>query len=160
MGLDMFLSKRTYFTTYRNNKNEWKHVKSAKITIEREYEDGTSDNAEITCNNLTHGIYIETPVAYWRKANAIHRWFLEHTGTEVDDCKPINVSGEQLIELRNTCEAVLKDHSKAEELLPTQEGFFFGSTEYDEYYFDDLQDTINQLQNVFKDEEYIYEASW
>lgn len=160
MGLDMYLSKRTYFSTYRNNKNEWKHVKSAKITIEREYEDGTSDNAEITCDNLTHGIYIETPVAYWRKANAIHRWFLEHTGTEVDDCRPIEVRGDIVKELVDTCKKILADHSKAEELLPTQEGFFFGSTEYDEYYFDDIQDTIKQLENLDFDTDYIYEASW
>jgi hypothetical protein len=51
-----------------------------------------------------------------------------------------------LEELRNTCKTVLEDRTKAVELLPTQSGFFFGSTEYDEYYFDDLKDTIKIIE--------------
>ena len=34
---------------------------------------------------------------------------------------------------------------------PTHEGFFFGSTEYDEYYFADLESTIEQLEDVEPD---------
>ena len=37
---------------------------------------------------------------------------------------------------------VLANKEKAEEILPTQEGFFFGSTEYDEYLFEDIERTI------------------
>lgn len=156
----MYLSKRTYIPAYDFSRKEDHNVKSAKITIERTFDSGATDEQEIIISSLSSGITIQTPVAYWRKANAIHRWILEHTCTEEDDCKPIIISGQKLIELRDSCEAVLKDHSKAEELLPTQEGFFFGSTEYDECYFDDLQDTINQLKDIDKDELYTYQASW
>lgn len=35
-----------------------------------------------------------------------------------------------------------------EEMLPTEEGFFFGETNYDEYYVADIKDTIPMLQKV------------
>ena len=33
-------------------------------------------------------------------------------------------------------------------MLPTEEGFFFGGTDYDEYYLADIEDTIPMLQKV------------
>ena len=42
----------------------------------------------------------------------------------------------------------MADNSKAEELLPTCSGFFFGSTDYDEYYFEDLKDSIGQMEKL------------
>ena len=53
----------------------------------------------------------------------------------------------------------------AKQLLPTQSGFFFGSTEYTEYYKEDLEDTIRQLEQVLKEtdfgnEELYYYASY
>lgn len=53
----------------------------------------------------------------------------------------------------------------AEELLPTQDGFFFGSTNYDEYYMEDIEDTIDILQHAldtvdFDREMVVYSASW
>lgn len=35
-----------------------------------------------------------------------------------------------------------------EEILPTEVGFFFGGTDYDEYYVADIEDTIPMLQKV------------
>ena len=37
---------------------------------------------------------------------------------------------------------VLEDFSLAEELLAPEEGFFFGSVEYDQWYWEDLQATV------------------
>ena len=58
----------------------------------------------------------------------------------------------------------MKDHSRAEELLPAQSGFFFGSTEYDEWYYQDLEYTIPLLKKILKDApktwEFEYRASW
>lgn len=51
----------------------------------------------------------------------------------------------------------------AEKLLPTQSGFFFGSTDYDEYYIQDLKDTIEIIKECekYKDNyEFYYESSW
>ena len=54
------------------------------------------------------------------------------------------------------------DARVAKELLPTQEGFFFGSTDYDEYYYSDLQDTKQILEEALKDAhaDFEYCASW
>ena len=60
----------------------------------------------------------------------------------VDNCATYYVGKEDLEKLKTICEEVLKHPEKAEELLPTQEGFFFGTTDYDEWYFNDIQDTI------------------
>lgn len=68
------------------------------------------------------------------------------------------------MELRETCSAVLADHNKAEELLPTGSGFFFGGTDYDEYYFQDLEETVAIIDLALSPEnedlEYEYQSSW
>ena len=50
-----------------------------------------------------------------------------------------------------TCKAVLEDHSKAEELLPTRAGFFFGSTEYDDWYFGDVESVKTTFESILED---------
>ena len=103
-------------------------------------------------------------VGYWRKANHIHAWFVDKVQDCEDDCDYHNeVSKEDLEDLLDVCQRVLNDHSLADELLPTQSGFFFGSYEYDEYYFDDIKDTIEIIKNVLEttdfDKEMIYYVS-
>ena len=105
----------------------------------------------------------ETEVGYWRKANAVHQWFVDNCQNGEDDCRQAYVSREALTTLRDLCQQVLNDHSLAEELLPTQAGFFFGSTEYDEYYFGDLADTIRIIDDALScgDEwTFAYQSSW
>ena len=116
-------------------------------------------------------------VGYWRKANAIHKWILDNCATKdkwadpIDDCRPIEIPVEKLEELLDDCKKVLEDHSLATELLPTTDGFFFGSTEYDEWYFRTIEETIDIIEPVIdfmkhmleiKDSSWdvIYEASW
>jgi hypothetical protein len=53
----------------------------------------------------------------------------------------------------------------AESQLPTQAGFFFGGTEYDESYFEGIQDTIEILQKVLEETDFeesviTYQSSW
>lgn len=103
--------------------------------------------------------------AYWRKANAIHDWFVYHVQGGEDDCNPHYVSTEKLKELVETCKQVIADPTLAEELLPTASGFFFGSTEYDEWYFQSLQRTIDQIEAVlekFPEQAWTinYQSSW
>jgi hypothetical protein len=74
------------------------------------------------------------------------------------------VSREQLQLLLDTCKIVLIDKEEAKTLLPRQEGFFFGSYEYDEYYWSDIQDTIEQLEKVLteypQEWSFKYMSSW
>ena len=89
-------------------------------------------------------------------------WFVKNTQDGEDDCKEYYVSREQLQTLVDTCKLVLKDKDSASELLPCQEGFFFGSTDYDEYYFGDLEETIKMIEPLIKEEtgDFYYKASW
>ena len=81
-------------------------------------------------------------VGTWRKANQIRKWFIDgHDCNPQEECG-FEVTKEELELLKDTCERVLDNHDLAEELLPTSTGFFFGSQEYNEWYYADLADTI------------------
>lgn len=107
-------------------------------------------------------------VMYWRKANAIHKWFVDNVQNGVDKCQPHNVTITQLKELKELCDRVLLESSISksapERLLPTQSGFFFGSTDYDEHYFNDVQETASTLEtilvNIDEDTVFVYQSSW
>lgn len=115
------------------------------------------------------GYVVEPKVYYWRKANAVHDWFVrtvqdgEDEGQESDP-----MDADLLTDLIHRCEAVVADHSKAQELLPTAGGFFFGSTEYDEWYFKGLAETAKDLRSVIEEvgkaahkaTHFTYRASW
>ena len=103
-----------------------------------------------------------TEIGYWRKSNHIHKWFVDNVQDGIDNCQPHDLSKEQLIELKEVCKEVLKDRNKAEELLPTGSGFFFGTTDYGEWYFEDIKETIKIINWALdQDFEYFqYESSW
>jgi hypothetical protein len=109
-------------------------------------------------------IQCQVKVGYWRKANAIHDWFVQNCQDGNDDCRESYVSIEQLEELRKICQMVLDNHALASEYLPTTSGFFFGSTEYDEWYFQDLQSTVeiidNALSKIGDEWTFSYQSSW
>ena len=59
----------------------------------------------------------------------------------------------------------IEDPTVAEELLPSQSGFFFGSTEYDQWYMYDIDFTIEKILEVlrttdFDNEIVFYSSSW
>lgn len=113
----------------------------------------------------------------WRKANAIHKWFVDTVQGGNDDCGIYEVEVGELAMLHDTCKRVLEstrlvdayvengetmdadgswkpiiqngqkleDASLAMELLPTQSGFFYGSTDYDQGYWWDLMYTVEKL---------------
>ena len=109
---------------------------------------------------------IAEEVGYWRKANAIHKWFVDNVQDGEDDCDfHREVTREDLEELRDVCHEVLCDPDLAEELLPTQGGFFFGSLGYDEWYERDLRETIAIIDKVlettdFETQMVYYRSSW
>ncbi len=102
-------------------------------------------------------------VAYWRKANSIHNWLIKN-GSNVEEDYYCHISLEKLKELKQTCIAILDDKTLAPTLLPTTSGFFFGSTNYDEWYYQDLQETINILDKIInqhtENDRYVYIASY
>jgi len=58
----------------------------------------------------------------------------------------------------------LDDPRKADDLLPPAEGFFFGSTTIDDWYWDDVKETIGTisrlLENTSAEWEFYYASSW
>ena len=62
---------------------------------------------------------------YWRKANHIHKWFVDNVQDGVDNCAEYLVSVEDLEKLLALVNEVLTHTKKAIELLPTSNGFFF-----------------------------------
>jgi hypothetical protein len=150
MGLDMYLSKRIYVGANYEHNNVKGEIKL------------TRDKKRLKVNLKKVTEIIES-VGYWRKANHIHKWFVNHIQDGEDDCREYYVSKEQLEELLKDCEAVLKDKNKAKELLETQKGFFFGGTDYDKYYFDSIKDTIKMIKGILRDKsdgDYYYRSSW
>lgn len=121
--------------------------------------------AESIVDPGTPSATVQFTVAYWRKANSIHRWFVEHVQKGNDDCGNYYVSREQLRELRDLCKHVLADRelATADASLPTAPGFFFGSTEYDQWYWTNLEQTVDMLDRALaapEEWDFEYHSSW
>ena len=108
-------------------------------------------------------------IYYWRKAYQIHNylfylatdeeyewddytkmdknWFPEYVTLELDR--------KHLENLLNLCEVVLKDRSKASELLPTDE-----HRSYDDTYYETLENIVKELPSILNnftyEEEFTY----
>ena len=179
MGLDMYLSKKTYVKNWDFQKKEEKFSVSVKKNGKK-YQPIKPERIS----------YIIESVMYWRKANHIHKWFVDNVQDGVDECQESYVSTDKLKELLDTCKKVeasllnskkkiftiktlsneneeiegFADISVAEELLPTQGGFFFGSVIYDEYYLEDVQNTIKSISSLLEEDsesaEFYYQSSW
>lgn len=102
-------------------------------------------------------------VAYWRKANQIYKFFID-LDEKAANCHPIKITLGDLKKLRNLCQTILDDNSKAKELLPPHQGFFFGTYEIDEWYLEDLNNTIKYIDVIelmhYPEDEYIFWSSW
>ena len=158
MGLDMYLKRKKYVGANYEHRN-------VKGTID------ISVNGNKLPIDFSKVSYIEEEFGYWRKANAIHKWFVDNVQDGVDDCKEYYVSQSKMEELLELCKKVKENPNLASELLPRQVGFFFGSDEYDDLYFSDIDDTIEILESALKDikntdnifdygYDYYYESSW
>lgn len=102
-------------------------------------------------------------LAYWRKFNALHSWFVRNVQNNVDDCGAYPVSRAQLVELIELLKQA--QHTQDASLLPTQSGFFFGCTEYDDYYWRAVDRAIPKLTEIlntfdFEKDELLYTSSW
>jgi hypothetical protein len=143
MGLDMYLNAKRFI---------WYN------------EDGVSDLVSQAFPELKGRAVKQVIVEamYWRKCNAIHKWFVDNVQEGTDDCGDYYVSREQLEALRQLILKVLD--TKDARGLPPQEGFFFGSTDVDDYYWQDLRRTADELEKVLEEFpeswDFEYHSSW
>lgn len=178
MGLDMYLMAKRFI---------WTKETELKDKIRNALPCPFSDDPE----------YVIYEAAYWRKANHIHKWFVDNVQDGNDDCGHYYVDKEQLEELRDLCDEVIKtaklmkngkrqtclevgkdgkleekredaevvsNEDDIAELLPTESGFFFGSTGHDKYYLEDVKYTKEILDKILtanmKDWGFEYHSSW
>lgn len=181
MGLDMYLSRRLYVKHWDHHKDNY------VVTVKK----GGKAVKGINPKKISH---ITEEAMYWRKANHIHKWFVDKVQNYVDDCGEHDVSSEQLKELRDLCKQVIDiaqlvpgqlhastsytDGAKTEnyvegkiianaedvaDLLPTTSGCFFGSTDYNEWYLEDVKNTYEVLCELDLEDydwSYYYQSSW
>lgn len=154
MGLDMYLTAKLFLSEYDEEQ------KDLKERIERMF--------------FKLGLKVEKvefEIHTWRKANAIHHWFVERVQNGNDDCRQYYVSFNMLEELSKIINEILEAEGEerikiAQRELPTQSGFFFGTTDYDYFYFEDLRETKETLDRIMNNKEkyayleYYYESSW
>lgn len=152
MGLDMYLKRKYYIGSNYDHKevecNIDIKIKGNKINIDSK-------------NIFT----IEENFLYWRKFNALHNYFVNNCQNGIDDCGTYEVHENVLINLINILEQINTNHALAEELLPCTTGFFFGGTDYDDYYYDQVKYTLDELKKElarpdFEDIIYEYSSSW
>lgn len=100
-------------------------------------------------------IYIEKisrkELAYFRKVNFLIPFFENYFNTKIENLKDLEITKESIKELKDRCEHILADHTIAKDLLPTQGGFFFGSINYDEYYYDDVVDVLDNCNVLLQE---------
>jgi len=158
MGLDMSLYLRYFPYEYKENIKD-DYPEELKLIVK---DDGN-------VGYIGKETYYE--IAYWRKANAIHKYFVDTCADGEDQCQRIYVSLGNLEQLVNICEQILNDHTLAPDLLPTQDGFFFGSLDYDDYYFKKIKYTYDVGSKIiaFMEEQdrcgnydwgIVYQSSW
>jgi hypothetical protein len=135
MGLDMYLTARRFVSEFSED------AKTLSTKLMQHFPELAADQSiqEVTVR-----------LGYWRKANAVHKWFVDHCQEGNDDCGNYWVSRDHLNELRALCQQVLDFRHLAVDKLPTTGGFFFGGTDYDEYYFRDVENTVKIIDSALK----------
>jgi len=145
MGLDMFLYRVHNVRNWSGANENSPNKKQYAVGVELNYKPVPFIGSIGEIHTITE------EVMCWRKANAIHKWFVDNVQDGEDDCRSAYVSLDKIQELRTLCLSVLLDRERAPELLPCVQGFFFGGTEYDEYYFEDLENTAKVIEKIVND---------
>lgn len=218
MGLDMYLDRYPRYKHYGPSEyceyESWKKYFSGERTLAEHFklhdlEPPTEEDVK-KFDSFMHETYsawdtehrhpytqIEDDVMYWRKANAIHQYFVNRVQHGEDDCGLHDEVTQQILEeLRDKCKAVLENAimvngrvkngarmtmngwediwkegfvvinpQVCHEELPTQPGFFFGNTDYDEHYIFEIRKTYEACEKILKETDFekqmlFYVSSW
>lgn len=153
MGLDMYLTAKKYL--WSDSDEEISKQINSLIGINAD-KNKRFNGASLVVKG------VELEAMYWRKANAIHNWFVCNIQGGEDDCKEYFVGRGDLEELLSSCRQALetRDH----EILEPREGFFFGSCLIDEYYWEVIEATAVGLERALtlpeKEYDFYYQSSW
>jgi len=156
MGLDMYLTaSNSYFDSEIFGSDKQKSYKNLIQAINGE--------EIIGGENFANYAEVSLSVAYWRKANQIHQWFVTNVQNGEDNCAKYYVSRDKLKELLAICEDVVAN-GNPQEKLPIARGVFFGDNHYNEWYWEQLNDTVRQVKRILNSVpeswDFEYQASW
>ena len=169
MGLDMYLYAEKYESKRRNGTLSYPKELEELLKKINKY--------HIVSKTTTYKI------SYWRKFNALHYYIINHFANGRDECQKVYLLNSDLLEILEVLKKVEKsfetakikeekddyiiyENPIAEKLLPTQDGFFFGSLNYDSFYLNDVKMSIKIFEEVLKlleetnDYCIYYQASW
>ncbi|AOM42863.1 hypothetical protein [Xenorhabdus hominickii] len=90
----------------------------------------------------------KSEVGYFRKVNSLFAWIESHVES-IGNCKPILISQDVLQKLASDLDKLIP--ANCDELFPSRRGFFFGSDEYDECYWLDVEDVKNWVKGMLND---------
>lgn len=150
MGLDMYFSSKIYIGADYEHRDV-----TGIIDIKIQGRPVDIDLSKVSSIILHEG--------YFRKFNALHGWLVENIQGGIDNCQDSYFPEEKQEELMTICEKILEAKSDeiSQSLLPTTTGFFFGNQEYDEYYYNNVQELLDLLNRWKKEDKIIYyAASW
>ena len=110
MGLDMYLYAEKSISSY-----DYETVDGEMSRRGNDMYDKVIESAGMSSLPASQygSVKVSKCVGYWRKANAIHGWFIRECANGVDECQDIYVSKENLIRLRDLCVNALSDRDKA-----------------------------------------------
>ena len=112
--------------------------------------------------NRSEEIREKEEFSYYRKFNALQGYF--ERNFQLENCGRILITKEIREDLLNIINEILEDHNKAEELLPVQQGFFYGTYEYDDFYFQDIysleKDLIHMKFIDYDNYDLYYTSNW
>lgn len=157
MGLDMYFYLNKYDSQCR-----WDEEKKVL-----HYDDDLKELEDYIYRvDASKVVLTDYEVGYFRKFNALHSYIVKNFANGEDDCRKIYLSTRDIKQILETLKEVNEDN--ASQVLPNQTGFFFGSQEYDEWYFKDVENAIELFEKVLKVLEsdnrgkwdFYYEASW
>lgn len=163
MGLDMYFYARK--TTYKSF-SEWDQNRKVDET---NYPKDLKIFSDYIYDRNFKSVETETryQIGYFRKFNALHSYIVKTFANGVDNCQDIILYKEDVEKIKKVLDDVLEANTeeKAKELLPTQSGFYFGGTDYDEFYFEDVKDAADLMQSFldnfdFENYQLVYRASW
>lgn len=90
-------------------------------------------------------------VADWRKSNQIHSWFVRRF-PDLENCKDVVITKNDILALAGDISMCINEvieigypGVECKTRLPTMSGFFFGPTDYDYWYVEDLFESLKKV---------------
>lgn len=162
MGLDMHVSRTVAESTWSEKNPQ------------------TCDGIAIPFNGDGRGSMREQKdrIGYFRKFNALHGYIVDEFAGGEDNCQEIGLDRESVDKIIEALEQAEADPASEMNPLQPRSGFFFGSTEIDEYYLADVKQALalfRWIAGLMESEEgrqfvmdddgtrwitYSYQASW